>query len=145
MADSPPDLKIPPAAAMAARLSARLARCDHWASAIAARQQTLVQVGFAARLRTRLDRRHGLSDWAAAFTERLLPGTGYSEPADLPVTPYAPPLRQLSAARQGAAEWSEGVRGPTRAAPPTASEAPPAERSVTAEALLRELESLGWN
>ncbi|HEU4323216.1 MAG TPA: hypothetical protein VFS21_08680 [Roseiflexaceae bacterium] len=143
MAEGPPDLKIPPTAATAARLAARLARCDRWAGRIAARQHTLVRVEFGARLRARLDRRHALSDWAEAFSQRLLPGAGYSEPADLPVTPYAPPLRQLSAARQGAAEWSQGVRGPSRAAP--AAEPAPTEQSVTAEALLRELESLGWS
>lgn len=54
---------------------------------------------------------------AAGLGGRFAPRAMRAAPLPMTVSPYAPPQRQISAARQGAAMW----RPPAAAAPPTAA------------------------
>lgn len=57
---------------------------------------------------------------AAAFSRRFVQRTLRLAPLELPVSPYAPPQRQLSVVRQGAPMWppTQGAAAPERAAAP---------------------------
>jgi hypothetical protein len=131
--DGREERELPTGARGAIRLSARLSGYDRWAGAILAHQRTLVALDFGSRLEARLSLRQTVQDWAAALAQRFVASESAHAADDLPVTPYAPPLRQLSSSRQGAAAWGDsgGASGSSSG------------RSMTGEELLRDLESRG--
>jgi hypothetical protein len=123
-------LVIPPAAKRAFQLSHALWMADRWASRIAARMGTVSAVHAGAQLFGRFASTHPAHAWAGAISRRF---TRYDAPAsrdDMPLSPYVPPLRQISSARQGAANWDRADRG----SPPT----------VSADALLNDLSFMNW-
>lgn len=126
--------ELPPGARGALRLCARLCGHDRWAGAILSHQRTLVARDFGARLETRLTPQQPVQEWAVALAQRFVASESAHSSEELPVTPYAPPLRQLSSSRQGAAPWGESSGGPASSG---------AGRSMTGEELMRELESRG--
>lgn len=128
------ELELPPGARGALRLCARLSGYDQWSSAILTHQQTLIARDFGARLETRLNLRQPVQDWAVGLAQRFVATEGSSPTDELPVTPYAPPLRQLSSSRQGAAPWGDSA---------SHADSSGAGRSMTGEELMRELESRG--
>lgn len=77
---------------------------------------------------------------AAAFAERSTPETLKPPRLDMTIAPFAPPLRQISAARQGAPVWQRP------SGPPREPRLPPADRRAPSEAagLAGELAALGW-
>ena len=114
-------------------LAERLAGCDDWASQIRSHQQPLVRVGFGARMIERWQPRSPVGEWAGEVARRFAVGTTGAKAEPLVLSPYAPPQRQISAARQGAAEWPHGEgRGS------------PAGRSDDLPAILQDLMNQGW-
>lgn len=129
-------LTLPPAAAQAARLVQRIARFERWVNTVVSHSHPLIEVGFGARVMRRFAVSSTSGVWAAEFAARFEPAPP-PEPIDMTVSPYVPPQRQISVARQGAADWASGAQ-------PSSSTALSSAPSVTAEALLRELETQGW-
>ena len=131
--DGREELELPPGARGAIRLSGRLCGYDRWAGAILTHQRTLLMLDFGSRIEARLSTRQTVQDWAASLAQRFVASESAHTSDELPVTPYAPPLRQLSSSRQGAAPWGEGGGGSSSGS----------SRSMTGEELLRDLESRG--
>jgi len=129
------ELELPTGARGAIRLCARLSGYDRWAGAILTHQRTLVALDFGSRLEARLSPRQTVQDWAAALAQRFVASESAHAADELPVTPYAPPLRQLSSSRQGAVPWGDSGGG--------SSSGSGSGRSMTGEELLRDLESRG--
>lgn len=116
-----------------AALAERLAGCDGMARRILSRQQPLVRVGFGAQLIERWQPRSPVGEWAVQVSQRFAVGTAGAKADPLVLSPYAPPQRQISSARQGAAEWQHGEgRGGS------------ADRPSDLPAILQDLMSQGW-
>lgn len=126
-APAQPDLRIAPAATRAFALSRALWRSERWAGQISAQLQPTESAQFGARLIARLTSARPVGVWGDALVRRFTRRDRAANQAALPVSPYVPPLRQLSAARQGAAAW-QGQSGP----------------SMDASALLSDLSILNW-
>jgi hypothetical protein len=80
---------------------------------------------------------------AAHLGQRFVARPLRSAPLELTVSPYAPPQRQISAARQGAAMWSSAppaAAAPAAAAPSAA--APAAEASAPARVAAQDASEL---
>lgn len=120
-ADQPPDL------------ADRLAGCAGWARRIVSRQQPLVRVGFGSQLIERWQPRSPVGEWAVEVARRFAVGTAGARAEPLVLSPYAPPQRQISAARQGAAEWPHGE-----------GRSASADRPSDLPAILQDLMSQGW-
>ena len=103
---------------------------DDWAMQVVTHTQTLVMVEFGTQLFERWDVAAPLRSWADDHAKQFDPQP-YAAVVSMDVSPYVPPLRQVSAARQGAATWSHAT--------PAAA---PATQDI--ETMRRELEALGW-
>lgn len=132
-------LTITATADAARRLAERMALPAAWAARLAGlHRPELAPASFgvwvSARQRRPIERLDQLA-------QRFRPEPLELPQAELTVTPFAPPLRQISAARQGAAEW-QARRAPAREPrlPPWARPTP----EPAAPALLGDLASLGW-
>ena len=106
--DQPKASKLapPPAVVEAVRLASRAARPAAWAAAIAAHMRRDGPVAFSAGLVRRFDIADAPGTRAADFAQRLVPGELPIDEVELTVSPYAPPMRQLSRVRQGVPMWS---------------------------------------
>lgn len=114
-------------------LAERLAGSEGLTRRILSRQQPLVRVGFGADLIARWQPRSPVGEWAVEVARRFAVGMAGGKAEPLVLSPYAPPQRQISAARQGAADWPHGE---VRAAS--------AERPSELPAILQDLMSQGW-
>ena len=141
-------LTITPTAAQAARLAKRMSLPAMWAEQIAARRNSSsLASGFGVRLAERFDTSDTTGTRAAELGQRFTPEPIEVNTVEMSLAPFAPPLRQISAARQGAAEWQSGGR-PTRelrlppwARPHPENDAPPVSSGPQ---LLDELASMSW-
>ena len=114
-------------------LSERLAGSDVWVLRILSRQQPLVRVRFGSQLIERWHPRSPVGEWAVEVARRFAVGTAGAKSEPLVLSPYAPPQRQVSSARQGAAEWQHGE-----------GRASPAGHTNDLPAILQDLMSQGW-
>jgi hypothetical protein len=137
-------LAITPTAARAGRLAERMSLLATWAGRIVASRGAPVRGrGFGARLAQRFDTSDSLGARAAELSQRLTLEPIEVRAVEMSLAPFAPPLRQISAARQGAAEWrpAREPRLPPWARPPSENDLPPAPSRTQ---LLDELASIGW-
>ena len=95
---------IPPTIVRALELAHRTARAAAWAERVAERTRTSERALFAMRLTERLLMGETPGVVAEELAQRLMPESGRSD-QDLALATYAPPQRQISAARQGAPDW----------------------------------------
>ena len=107
-----------------------------WADQLVRRRRTIVAVDFGQRLIRRWHSGGGTAEWASTVAKQFRNDAQPQPSTDLVVSPYAPPQRQISAARQGAAEWSHGSG--------TGMPHPPAQPNEL-PAILRDLMAHGWN
>ncbi|MBA3470118.1 MAG: hypothetical protein H0T53_10785 [Herpetosiphonaceae bacterium] len=106
-----------------------------WADQLVRRRRTLVAVDFGPRLIQRWQSGRGSAEWASKLARQFVSDTQPQPASDLVVSPYAPPQRQISAARQGAADWAhEPGRGVT---------GPPAQQNEL-PTILQDLIAQGW-
>lgn len=134
------ELTITKTAAQAERLAARMAMPAAWATRIAEQRRAQVPT-FGARFDQRLASVASAGATAAAFAERYTPEPIEPPALDMTIAPFAPPLRQISAARQGAPVWQR------QSGPPREPRLPPADRARAPSAtpgLAGELAALGW-
>ena len=114
-------LEITPVMERAMRISGRLARMADWSDRIAARKRPPGKaLAFGVRRFERFDVANHSGTWAEELAERFAPVEAPPGTADLPLATYAPPQRQISSARQGAAGWPPGATAPA----PGEAEAP---------------------
>jgi hypothetical protein len=114
-------------------LTDRLAGCEGWVRRILSHQQPLVRVGFGATMIERWQPRSPVGEWAGEVARRFAVGTSGAKADPLVLSPYAPPQRQISSARQGAAEWPHGE-----------GRASSADRPSDLPAILQDLMNQGW-
>jgi hypothetical protein len=107
-----------------------------WADQLIRRRRTIVAVDFGPRLIQRWQRGRGSAEWASAVAKQFVSDMQPQPSSDLVVSPYAPPQRQISTARQGAADWPHD---PGRGA------AAPAAQPNELPAILQDLMAHGWN
>ena len=107
-------LAPPPAVVEAVRLARRASRPAAWAAAIAAHTRRNGPVAFSAGLVRRFDIADAPGTRAADFAQRLVPGELPIDEVELTVSPYAPPMRQLSSVRQGVPMWSASDSRPAQ-------------------------------
>ena len=110
-----------------------------WASGIAAHSRPLVMVDFGIDLLQRRQIAAVAGAWSAEQAARLERRSYGSLDTRLDVSPYVPPQGQISAARQGAAQW-EAASAPDFS--PEARSHLSSSRDM--DAIRRELEALGW-
>ena len=73
---------------------------------VASRQHTTGTRQFAVHLTERFTKDYPARGWVAEMIDRFSHDTAELDQHELTLAPFAPPLRQISTARQGAAEWS---------------------------------------
>ncbi len=100
-------LEIPPTAARAALIANRIGQIAVLASTIVRRQRMPGTSSFGPRLFERFDMSTSGIEWSISMAERYSRDTPDNRRESLPVATYAPPQRQISSARQGAAEWDD--------------------------------------
>ena len=115
---------------------AALEQAAAWADQLIRRRRTIVAVDFGSRLIRRWHSGGGSAEWASTVAKQFRSDTQPQPSTDLVVSPYAPPQRQISAARQGAAEWPHS--------PGTGMSGPPAQPNEL-PAILQDLMAHGWN
>ncbi len=113
-----------------------LPQLQQTAQRILRHSRPLVQVDFGPRLIQRLSGDSAVGSWANEHAARFQPPPDRYDRPTMDVSPFVPPQRQLSAARQGAPNWPG-------ATPPSAPAASPASSNM--DAIRRELESMGWS
>jgi hypothetical protein len=102
-------------AAAAIRLAGEIGRPAAWAAQVAARPRLVLAGAFASDLLGRFETGGAPGMRAASLSGRFAHDALDLDALELTISPYAPPLRQLSTARQGAPMWS--AQAPT---PPVA-------------------------
>lgn len=120
-----PTLALPAAAADAMQVAGRLQRIEGWADRMAVRGAPQRPLAFSRALSNRFDIRFAPGSRALNFARRLLPDPIDVQGVELTVSPYAPPMRQLSSVRQGVPMWSASDANRNSASPQFA----PAARS----------------
>ena len=132
--DHPKVSKLAPPAAVveAVRLASRAARPAAWAAAIVAHTRRDGPVAFSAGLVRRFEIANAPGTRAADFAQSLVPGELPIDEVELTVSPYAPPMRQLSSVRQGVPMWSssESRPAPEVGASPTPTRRPAPARGA---------------
>lgn len=132
-------------------LAGEIGRSAAWADRIAALRQPSRPAALAAGLFERWRTTNAPGMRAADLARRFVLESLAVDVVELTISPYAPPVRQISTARQGAPMWSPGTAQPA-APPPRAVSAhaepagrPPARDEVPADlrALLELHRSLG--
>lgn len=86
--------------------------------------------GIGAAILRRLDTSGAPGLHAAGLGGRFAPKAMRAPPLQLTVSPYAPPQRQISAARQGAPMWRPPAAPAPAARPPAAAHEPTAEQAA---------------
>ena len=109
-------LEAPSAVVDAVFLARTLARGAQWSLRIAANGRAIGPVAFSRGMLQRFDVGRAPGMRAAEFARSLIPTPLPLDEIELTVSPYAPPMRQLSSTRQGVPMWSSGE--PPRAATP---------------------------
>lgn len=109
-------LDHPEAAADALRLARGLAKAASWSAIMAARGLPQGPLAFSRRFVQRFDIDNAPGARAADFARELLPRSLDIGEFEMTVSPYAPPMRQLSSVRQGVPMWS-GASKAVRPAP----------------------------
>lgn len=112
-----------------------IARPEELARDLVAARSHDPRLAVGAGLIRRLDTSGAPGLGAAAFSRRFVQRALRLGALELTVSPYAPPQRQLSAARQGAPMWPPAGEPPplASAAPRAASPAPPPAPRVAAQ------------
>lgn len=113
-----------------------IARPDELAGALAAARAHDPRVSVGERLLRRMDTSGAPGHGAAAFARRFAQRHMRLAPLELTVSPYAPPQRQLSAARQGAPMWPPAAPQPAAAPAPRATPQDPSPIPPDLKALL---------
>lgn len=107
-----------------------------WADQLIRRRCTIVAVDFGPRLIQRWQSGRNSAEWANTVAKQFRSDTQPQPLSDLVVSPYAPPQRQISTARQGAAEWSHAAGKSIGA---------PREHTNELPTILQDLMAHGWN
>lgn len=119
-------LALPPTTVDAVLIASRLRRIETWAERMARRSIPTSPVAFSVVLVRRFDVEYAPGSRAVDFARRLLPDTLAMNDVELTVSPYAPPMRQLSGVRQGVPMWRAGSPPRTSAREPSAQAPQPA-------------------
>lgn len=96
---------VPPTIVRALELAHRTARAAAWAERLVERTRISQRAVFAMRLTERLLMGETPGVAAEELAQRLIPESGRNSDQDMALATYAPPQRQISAARQGAPDW----------------------------------------
>lgn len=130
-----PKLALPAATVEAIHIVRRIRSIGTWVERIARRGIPMPPSAFSAVLLRRFDIQYAPGARAMDFARRLLPDPLALGDTELTVSPYAPPMRQLSSVRQGVPMWRAGSAPPgvpggqfvakARPAAPTAPPVPP--------------------
>ncbi len=107
-----------------------------WADQLIRRRRTIVAVDFGPRLIQRWHSGGRSAEWASTVAKQFVNDTQPQPSNDLVVSPYAPPQRQISSARQGAADWAHDPGRGVAAPPSQPNELP---------AILQDLMAHGWS
>ncbi len=114
-----------------------IARPEELARDLVAARSHDPRLAVGAQLIRRLDTSGAPGLGAAAFSRRFVQRALRLGELELTVSPYAPPQRQLSAARQGAPMWppagappAQGPAAPHAASPAASPAAPPTPRAT---------------
>lgn len=118
--EAPPSkLALPPATIEAVHMTRMALRPALWAQQIASHIQRGGPLAFSNSLLRRFEIVDAPGLRAADFARGLLPETLDINAIELTVSPYAPPMRQLSSIRQGVPMWSGSESRSTPTPQPT--------------------------
>lgn len=122
--DSVPGKRVlPPTTVEAVRLARRLTQARVWTQRMLVNAQPRKPIAFSAHMARRFNIIDAPGTRALHFVKKLIPDPLPIGESELTVSPYAPPMRQLSSVRQGVPMWSG--RDVQRTAPSTQAAARP--------------------
>ena len=126
-----PKMALPGTTVQAVQMAVRLRRIEAWADRIAVRGEPMRPLAFSRGLVERFDIRFAPGSRALAFAQRLLPDPLDMGDIEMVVSPFAPPMRQLSGVRQGVPMWSAGSAAQPQIPAVTAAPRTASARSAT--------------
>ena len=119
-----PKLALPATTVAAVQLAGRVRQQNRWAERVVGRHAPVAPLAFSKAVLARFDVHHAPGSRAAEFAQRLLPDPLDMGDVELTVSPYAPPMRQLSGVRQGVPMWSASDQRPSAAPSPRPAAVP---------------------